>query len=60
MSSGQGMNYQYLMYPGQQINTSYPSLTQANEEHPPPPPPALNDKEELASIVTYIKNLKDP
>lgn len=49
-------NYQYLMYPSQQINTNYPSLTQTQETTPPP---EANDKEELASIVQYIKNLKD-
>lgn len=50
-------NYQYLMYPNQQMNMNYPSLTQ-NED--PNPPLELNDQEELTNIVQYIKNLKDP
>lgn len=54
---GQYMNYQYLIYPNQQINMNYPSLTQAEEG---PPPPEASDREELANIVSYIKNLKDP
>lgn len=54
------MNYQYLMYPGQQMNANYPSLTQANEEQMPATHPAVNDQEELANIITYIKHLKDP
>lgn len=29
-------NYQYLMYPNQQVNINYPSLTR-NEENLPPP-----------------------
>lgn len=51
------MNYQYLVYPTQQINMNYPSLTQPEEgQHPP----EVNDTEELNNIVQYIKNLKDP
>lgn len=54
---GQYMNYQYLVYPSQQINMNYPSLTQPEEgQHPP----EVNDTEELNNIVQYIKNLKDP
>ena len=50
-------NYQYLMYPSQQINANYPSLTQ-NEE--PAQKPEASGQEELTNIVQYIKNLKDP
>lgn len=51
------MNYQYLVYPSQQINMNYPSLTQPEEgQHPP----EVNDTDELNNIVNYIKNLKDP
>jgi len=50
------MNYQYLMYPNQQINMNYPSLTQADDTSHPV---ETNDKEELNNIVIYIKNLKD-
>jgi len=53
---GQFMNYQYLMYPNQQINMNYPSLTQADDTSHPV---ETNDKEELNNIVIYIKNLKD-
>jgi hypothetical protein len=51
------MNYQYLVYPNQQINANYPSLTQPeeNSHHV-----EVNDTEELNNIVQYIKNLKDP
>lgn len=55
---GQYMNYQYLMYPTQQINMNYPSLTQPEEGQAPYQD--LNDTEELNNIVQYIKNLKDP
>ena len=52
------LNYQYLMYSNPaQLNTGYPSLTQAEEGHTQSD---INDKEELANIVQYIKNLKDP
>jgi cytochrome c1 len=50
-------NYQYLMYPSQQVNANYPSLTQNDQ---PPPLPEPSDQEELAAIVQYIKQLKDP
>jgi hypothetical protein len=50
-------NYQYLMYPNQQTNLNYPSLTHAEDTHPPP---EANDQEELNNIVQYIKHLKDP
>lgn len=46
-------NYQYLMYPN---NANYPSLTQAEESNPAA---EVNNQEELANIVQYIKNLKD-
>jgi hypothetical protein len=55
---GPYMNYQYLVYPNQQINANYPSLTQPEEGavvHE-----VTNDTEELNNIVHYIKNLKDP
>ena len=51
------MNYQYLVYPNQQINANYPSLTQPEEGQPHH---EVNDTEELNNIVQYIKNLKDP
>ena len=35
-SQGQYMNYQYLVYPSQQLNANYPSLTQPEEgQHQP-------------------------
>lgn len=49
-------NYQYLMYPNQQVNTNYPSLTKTEENNSNVHP---NDQEELKNIVQYIKNLKD-
>lgn len=55
---GQYMNYQYLMYPNQQMNLNYPSLAiNPTEENPHI---EVNDQEELNNIVQYIKNLKDP
>jgi hypothetical protein len=50
-------NYQYLMYPNQQANLNYPSLTHSEDNTPPA---EVNDQEELNNIVHYIKNLKDP
>ena len=50
-------NYQYLMYPNQQVNSNYPSLTKSEEVNPSN---HANDQEELKNIVQYIKNLKDP
>ena len=38
------MNYQYLVYPSQQINANYPSLTQP-EEGAPPHEATVNDTE---------------
>lgn len=49
-------NYQYLMYPNQQVNNNYPSLTKTEEINPSN---HANDQEELKNIVQYIKNLKD-
>lgn len=54
---GQYMNYQYLVYPSQQINMNYPSLTQPEEGQSVP---EVNDTEELNNIIQYIKHLKDP
>ena len=31
----QYLNYQYLVYPNQQLNANYPSLTQPEEGQPP-------------------------
>jgi CCR4-NOT transcription complex subunit 9 len=45
------------MYPNQQNNLNYPSLTHNEDNNPPP---EANDQEELNNIVQYIKNLKDP
>lgn len=49
-------NYQYLMYPNQQVNLNYPSLTQNDDKLSST---ELTDQEELTNIVQYIKNLKD-